>query len=1130
MSGGSKLAKITDGAVSFDGSGDYLTVPYAADTFSFGTGDFTIESYVNMSAVQYTAIISSTSTSINATNHWLLGFSNTANMMSFKIDGSGNSSITSDFSGYYSKWTHVAVSRESGTIRLFFDGIEKASATDTSSLTGDSGNAVKIGQRYTNQDAYSINGFISNIRILKGTALYTANFTPPTRTLTNVTNTKLLCCQSNSEGPQKTAVIPPTTGTATAMWPLNSDINDDSGNSNNLSETGGSTSFISAGTNPFGLSNCADFAADGKYLSYAVTPASAWTIDGYIKFDDVSSGSNSYVLGWNGTNGSDTTIGLVKADSTFAVWGSSNLNTTTVAEVGRWYHVRLTTNGTSDLALYVNGVLAGRSASSNGSPASPITIGDMQSGRFNGQIAGVRYTPTDLGAPPLGGETTSSGVTSNSPSAGVGLAGNVAATNFNPFNTDINTVRGQETGYNTLNPLAKASITLSNGNLDLTHSGSTGYWQLVLSTIGMSSGKFYCEFLCQDADSVIGIAKGNHVIANDKYVGQDPGGYSYNGQNGQKINNSSGSSYGSSYAAGDVIGIAFDGDNGTLRFYKNNIDQGQAFSGLTDEYYFAFSIRDTGYTHSVNFGQKPFKFPPPDGFQPLNAANVRPETVISRPDQYVGATLWTGNGGAQTVSGLNHSPDLIWHKIRTITGGHQLYDSVRGVTKRLRSDTTDNESTVNGVTAFNFDGWSMTGGNNSGEDYVSWTWKAGGNKNTFNVDDVGYANASDVGMSVGALNSAFYNTSQVWSDDITKGTGNVYSNNIYVPVNIFNGNTSSYCKVEKGSNSNTVSMQLSSTISGVTKIRVNTNSVDNFNINGGSNIASTNGYQTIYEGSAITLSDLDFTRTNGVSSGNSDTGFFVYSIEINGLELLDSGVTPSTNFPSIAATGASVGTKQGFSIIKFTGSGSGTPSIPHGLSEAPTFIIQKDTGATTSWRTFLYNISTWSIMNLNNQDGATGATETAPTSSLFYANGNGNAANTQIAYLWHNVPGLQKFGTFEGNGNADGPFVELGFRPSILLVRNIDNSGTGYSWSLYDNERGLINPNFNFLCPDSSNKENRREGDSSDNTDRYIDFLSNGFKMRANNANFNANAHTIFYAAWAEAPTFNLYGAQSNAR
>ena len=106
-------------------------------------------------------------------------------------------------------------------------------------------------------------------------------------------------------------------------------------------------------------------------------------------------------------------------------------------------------------------------------PASPITIGDVQSGRFSGQIAGVRYTPTDLGAPPLGGETTSSGVTSNSPSVGVGLAGDVSATNFNPFNTDINTVRGQETGYPTFNPLDKLSTnTLSNGNLSSTASAT----------------------------------------------------------------------------------------------------------------------------------------------------------------------------------------------------------------------------------------------------------------------------------------------------------------------------------------------------------------------------------------------------------------------------------------------------------------------------------------------------------------------------------------------------------------------------------------------------------------------------------------------------------------------------------
>jgi hypothetical protein len=227
----------------------------------------------------------------------------------------------------------------------------------------------------------------------------------------------------------------------------------------------------------------------------------------------------------------------------------------------------------------------------------------------------------------------------------------------------------------------------------------------------------------------------------------------------------------------------------------------------------------------------------------------------------------------------------------------------------------------------------------------------------------------------------------------------------------------------------------------------------------------------------------------------------------------------------ITPTGASVGTKQGFSIIKFTGSGSGTPSIPHGLSEAPTFIIQKDTGATTSWRAFAYDGSTWKIGNLNNTDAFVSATETAPTSSLFYANGNGNAANTQIAYLWHDVPGLQKFGLYEGNENADGTYVELGFRPALICVKNIDNS-SGH-WVIVDKERDPINVLGRKLAANLSNAELLGGPFRAE-----CDFLSNGFKMRGTSTDSSGmnKSDTYIYAAWAEAPEFNLYGAQSNAR
>ena len=292
--------------------------------------------------------------------------------------------------------------------------------------------------------------------------------------------------------------------------------------------------------------------------------------------------------------------------------------------------------------------------------------------------------------------------------------------------------------YCTLNPLKKANITTSNGNLDFTHSGSTGNWQVVFSTIGMSSGKYYCEFTCKDSDSVIGIAKDSHTIANDKYVGNDPNGWGYNGQNGSKINNSSGSSYGSSYTSGDIIGIAFDADGGNLYFYKNGAVQNSgtaAYTGLTDgPYFFAFSLRDTGNTPSVNFGQRAFAYQnagtnrPSADYKSLNTANL-PTPTIADGSQYFEAKKYDGNGGTQTISNLSFSPDFTWLKKRSGSADHYLYDQVRGATYRLYSNTTDAESTSStGLTAFTSDGFSLGNANDvnqSSNTYISWNWDAG---------------------------------------------------------------------------------------------------------------------------------------------------------------------------------------------------------------------------------------------------------------------------------------------------------------------------------------------------------------------------------------------------------------------
>ena len=95
------------------------------------------------------------------------------------------------------------------------------------------------------------------------------------------------------------------------------------------------------------------------------------------------------------------------------------------------------------------------------------------------------------------------------------------------------------------------------------------------------------------------------------------------------------------------------------------------------------------------------------------------------------------------------------------------------------------------------------------------------------------------------------------------------------------------------------------------------------------------------------------------------------------------------------------------------------------------------------------------------------------------------------------------------------------FEPAVVILKNIDNYGTGYDWFMFDNQRDKNNPCSRVLLANDS-----ADASSSDS----IDFLSNGFKLRATTNGINLNAHTIVYAAWAAAPTVNLYGGQSNAR
>ena len=194
--------------------------------------------------------------------------------------------------------------------------------------------------------------------------------------------------------------------------------------------------------------------------------------------------------------------------------------------------------------------------------------------------------------------------------------------------------------------------------------------------------------------------------------------------------------------------------------------------------------------------------------------------------------------------------------------------------------------------------------------------------------------------------------------------------------------------------------------------------------------------------------------------------------------------------------------------------------IVKSLANAREWLVWHSSFNTASNTDYLY-------LNTTGGKGGSGAggywNNTAPTSTTFSVGDSAavNSGGDFIAYLWHDVPGLQKFGKYTGNGNADGPFIELGFRPALLITKRID--GGANNWQLIDAVRSPNNPSNIVLKPDESAAE-------SSSADYATDFLSNGFKHRTGHIARNGNGNTYIYAAWAEAPTFNLYGGQSNAR
>ena len=500
--------------------------------------------------------------------------------------------------------------------------------------------------------------------------------------------------------------------------------------------------------------------------------------------------------------------------------------------------------------------------------------------------------------------------------------------------------------------------------------------------------------------------------------------------------------------------------------------------------------------------------------------------MIIRPDQYVGVSTYVGNESSQSINKLIMKPDLVWIKNRDDSVSNMIYDSVRGANNYIRSDTTNiqDAGSANQV-SFIPKGFSVSGGgggvNDNNKRYISWAWKAGGNKGTFNLDDLGYANASSIGMNVGGKNSEAYITGTYTSKWGATGSTGAVDNGLRA----FNGNISNYASCQNSGT--TVIWRPDSPIRVNKSLRVLASGISS-----GSNQVFVNGISlgTVTNSAVWYTIDItadSFLRQIAISDTGSTHGR-LWAVEVDGRLLLDSGQTPTDNFPSIASTGCSVGTKQGFSIVQYTGNSTAGATVAHGLSQTPDFVIVKQiSGTNESWRVrHAHSGDLSKTLYLNQTIGNTSNTEyisDAGAATITLSSGlNGiNSGSNYIVYSWHDVPGLQKFGKYIGNANSDGPFVETGMRPALVVLKKTTEDGD--PWIVYDAARNSSN-----LA--TSRLQWNNDSNQSVSVDYAIDILSNGFKIRTSDQSWNDDGETFVYMAWAEAPAYNLFGAQSNAR
>ena len=1052
-------------SVFFDGSNDYLSISSNSD-FQLGTGDFTVEFFWNANSGNsgnYQQIVGTQSDGSTTSGIWRIGTRTTSNQIYFSsADGSGFDEPIWNVNVNDQAWYHIAITRASGYVYCYVNGVQQTNVGESNNITRSltTSNALYIGRNA--RDATFIKGNVSNLRIVKGTAVYTSNFTTPTVALTNITNTTLLACQSSTSVTAATV----STGSISANGAPETSFGPFTG-------TGGKGGMVWIKDR----SNSYNYV-----LQDTVRGAGATTKLGSNLTAGQNDGDNA--LQWSGYVSAFNNSGfsLDKTGSGAIDWANVNKSGD---EYASWSFREQT--GFFDIVTYTgNGSGSARTLDHNlGSIPGFIALKKYSSGSsswvvYHRDLSTNGYLVLDSSTQ----EQTSANGSINSATSTqftVGVDFNDNATNYVAYifaggESGADTARSVEfDGSGDYLSLASSSD-LSSGTGDFTfeawvksNHGTSGSSQCIYdnrSGTGSNSTGFFLGRMSAHSGKVELYTDGNYRNTNGPsfYEGQWNHVAVVRQSNVIKLylnGTESGDEYSvtndySNTTARIGTGVggsdAWQGEISNVRFIKGTALYTSSFrptyeplTNITNTKLLCCNNSSTtgktvGPTITANGNPTASSDSPFDDPAGFKFGDARDQNLI-KCGSYIG-------NGSSTGPEINFGwePQWILIKRSSASEGWYVIDSMRGIV----SGEDDRYLTVSST-------------------------------------------ASDDNFDFGRLTSTGFKLET--SNQLANADGSTY---VYVAVRRPDG------YVSKTPEFGTVGTDV-----------FNTANYDStapaFNANFAVDFAMFRRTTSSYDWrTSARLIQTKYLKTNSVASETTEND---YVFDYN------DGWNQQTGY---ANTEVSWMWKRhaGFDVVAYTPikSGSGYEPINHNLNKTPEMVWVKnrqDGGTNDQWAVYHKDLSgtpynnalhlneTKNINNISNQQYYWGR---AFTSQVFYVyNGQsrtGDQGKKYLAILFASVDGISKVGSYTGN-NTDRPSINVGFQPRFIIIKRSDGND---DWNVYDSVRGMGSGNDSRLKLNSN---------ASQDTPDHISLTSNGFDIESDNDAVNGNGDNYIYYAHA---------------